>query len=253
MASFPLVQFPAEQRYHFRDASSASSDRPRVVVIDASASSLTAVGIILAALVADFPVPILIVQHSPLDFPSQIVPVLGGLTSLRVKQAEEGCCLQAGHVYIAQPGTHLRINMDLSLWLSVSNKFCSCCPAADVLFRSAAVSCGPRAVGVVLAGGEGSAGLQAIKAAGGVTIAQAPTVAEDSFSSQLSGVPHHASPMGDLDFVLSLPEIAPALVALVRPGKALACQESKTDLQGAGRSSCFAKSIQKSICNNEAR
>ncbi len=211
MATLPLEQFSSSpSTFPALNASSASSSQSQVVVLGASAGGLNAISIILASLLADFSAPIVIVQHLSPDFPSQMARILSGLTSLRVKQAEEGDCLQAGHVYIAPPGKHLLINLDLSLSLSVSAKVHHCRPSVDVLFRSAAASCGSRTIGVVLTGsdGDGTASIQAIKAAGGTTFAQ------DEQSSEDFSMPRHAAETGDVDFVLPLSEIAAALMDL---------------------------------------
>ena len=86
-----------------------------------------------------------------------------------------------------------------------------CRPSADVLFSSLAASVGARAVGVVLTGGDGDGadGIQAIKGAGGVTLAQ------DQQSSQDFSMPRSAAATGDVDLVLPLTEIAQRLIALV--------------------------------------
>ncbi|MGI4791807.1 MAG: chemotaxis protein CheB [Janthinobacterium lividum] len=187
------------------------SDPAYVVTIGASAGGLNALSVILAALPQDFPAPVLVVQHLSPDFPSKMVHILGRLTSLPVKEAEEGDCIQAGHVYVAPPAKHLLVNPDLTLSLSLSPKVHHCRPSVDVLFRSAAISCGTSAIGVVLTGGDGdgSAGIHAIKAAGGITMAQ------DLPSSEQPSMPRSAAATGNVDYVLPLSEIAAALVALV--------------------------------------
>ena len=82
-------------------------------------------------------------------------------------------------------------------------------PSADRLFESAAEACGP-VIAVVLtgSGSDGACGATAIRAAGGVVIAQ------DEASSAFFGMPHAAIERGAVDYVLPLDEIAPALVRL---------------------------------------
>ena len=188
---------------------------PGVVVIGASAGGLQAISLILAALPPDFCAPVVLVQHlSPL-FASEMAAILRQRTRLHVKEAEAGDPLTRGHVYVAPPGRHVLINPDLTLALSLGEKERNCRPSADVLFRSAAASAGAGAVGVVLTGGDGdgSAGIRAIKRAGGVTLAQ------DVASSKDASMPRHAAATGDVDFVLPLAEIAPMLLDLVCPGQ----------------------------------
>ncbi|MGI4790181.1 MAG: chemotaxis protein CheB [Janthinobacterium lividum] len=187
-----------------------------VVAIGTSAGGLNAVSVILSALPASFPAPILVVQHLSPEFPSRLASILNNLTDLRVKEAEEGDCLQPGHVYVAPPGTHLLVNPNQFLSLSLSAKVHHCRPSVDVLFRSVAVTFGSRAIGVVLTGGDGdgASGIQGIKAMGGLTIAQ------DLASSQQPSMPRHAAATGDVDFVVPLPDIAALLMTLVNPSSA---------------------------------
>lgn len=192
-----------------------SSTPSRLVAIGASAGGLNAFSTILAALPENFPAPIVIVQHLSADFPSRLAYLLGDVTRLPVKEAQQDDRLRAGRVYVAPPGKHLVINSNLSLSLSLAPKVHHCRPSADVLFRSAAASCAAGTIGVVLTGGDGDGadGIQAIKAAGGITIAQ------DLPSSQQPSMPLNAAATGSVDYVLPLPEIAAALVTLVQPGR----------------------------------
>ena len=210
-----MAQPQSEQPPALLDASTPLPDHARVVAVGASAGGLHALSLILSALPADFPAPILVVQHLSPDFPSQLAHILGRHTALHVKQAAQGDRLRAGWVYVAPPGRHLLACADGSLALTATPRVHHCRPSADVLHQSVAASFGARAVGVVLTGrdGDGAAGIQAIKAAGGVTLAQ------DLPSSQEPSMPRNAAATGDVDFVLPLPDIAPALVALTGPGK----------------------------------
>ena len=198
----------------------------RVIAIGASAGGLNAFSVILAALPADFPVPLVLVQHLSADFPSKLAQILSSTTLLFVKQAEQGDRLQPGHVYVAPPGEHLLVNPDYTLSLSRAPKVHHCRPSADVLFESVAGSCGAEAIGVVLTGGDGdgAAGIEAIKATGGVTIAQ------DLFSSQQPSMPLHAAETGSVDLVLPLTGIAPALIALVSASSSNSSSASEPSL-----------------------
>jgi len=167
-----LAHPSTEQPQTSADLPRVLPDDTRIVAIGASAGGLHALGLILAALPADFPAPILVVQHLSPDFPSQLAHILSRHTSLHVKQAEEGDRLQAGWVYVAPPGKHLLACADGTLALTTTPRVHHCRPSADVLLTSVAAGFGARAVGVVLTGGDGdgAAGIQAIKAAGGVTV-----------------------------------------------------------------------------------
>lgn len=199
-----LLQPPPEQPY---------APRAHVVAIGTSAGGLRALSVILEALPAEFPASIVVVQHLSPDFPSQMARILSSRTALTVKEAQENDLLQVGCVYIAPPGKHLLVCADETLSLTLTEKVHYSRPSVDVLFESVAASAGARAVGVILTGGDGdgSGGSQAIKAAGGVTIAQ------DQASSQDISMPRNAAETGDVDFILPLLEIASALANLVRP------------------------------------
>jgi two-component system chemotaxis response regulator CheB len=86
----------------------------------ASASGLRALGRVLAALPADFPAAIVVVQHLDRHHPGLLAEILGRAAALRVKQAEDGERLQPGAVYIAPPDRHLLVNPDGTLSLSLT-------------------------------------------------------------------------------------------------------------------------------------
>src|SRR5207247_8645757 len=78
-----------------------------VVAIGASAGGVEALHVVAAALPADFPVPVLIVQHMDPRHKSMLAGLLGRRCKLRVKQAVDGEEMEGGTVYIAQPAMHL--------------------------------------------------------------------------------------------------------------------------------------------------
>jgi two-component system chemotaxis response regulator CheB len=187
---------------------SASFD---VVALAASAGGLAALSQVLAGLPADFPAAIVIVQHLDPRHRSLMADILSRRTHLIVKQAEEGDRLQPGIVFIAPPDRHLLVNQDGSLSLSQSELVHFVRPSADLLFESIAASYKESAIAVVLTGtgSDGAMGVQAIKKMGGTVIVQ------DRQSAEFFGMPGAAIQTGDVDFVLPLDEISPALVTLV--------------------------------------
>jgi two-component system chemotaxis response regulator CheB len=182
----------------------------------ASAGGLSALSRILASLPADFPAVTLVVQHLDPRHRSLMADILSRRTSLRVKQAEDGDCLQPATVFIAPPNRHLLVNPDGTLSLSQSELVHFVRPSADLLFESVAASYRDRAVAVVLTGtgSDGTMGVQAIKKMGGTVIAQ------DERTAEFSGMPAAAVHTGCVDFVLPLDEIPAALVTLVMKGDA---------------------------------
>lgn len=181
-----------------------------VVGIGASAGGVTAIAAVLASLPKDFPAAILVVQHQDPHGHSFLAPVLARECRLPVRKAVAGETITAGTVYVAPPGIHLAVR-DGQVALSEAAPVHYSRPSVDVLFRSIADACGPRAVAVILtgAGQDGAAGLRAIKAAGGRTIVQDPVDAE------YAGMPTAAHATGCADMTLPLHDIGPALMTLV--------------------------------------
>lgn len=198
-----------------REPAPPVAQRPyRVVVIAASAGGFAAIREVLAALPADFPVPITIVQHLSTEYPSKMDRLLAGHTPLRVRWAKAGEVLEAGTVYLASAGLHLTVDEAGVLALPDSARVRSCRPSADVLFNSAAASFGPRVIGVVLSGTgfDGGDGAGAVQRAGGSVIAQ------DADTSQFFTMPRAAIVATTFRRVLPIHQIAPALEALARRG-----------------------------------
>ncbi len=182
-----------------------------IVAIAASAGGLNAITLLIRALPADFPAPLVIVQHLDPRHRSLIADILSRRTKLNVKQAEEGERIAIGSVYIAPPNRHLLVNADHSMSLTQTELVHFVRPSADLLFESVAASYKDRAIGVVLSGSgsDGAMGVQAIKKMGGTVLAQNKETAE------FFGMPGAAAQTGCVDFALPLEEIAPALVTLV--------------------------------------
>lgn len=198
----------------------------KVVVIGASAGGIDALTQVLSALPADLPAPILVVQHLRPDRQTHLPEHLARHSPLQVRLARDGMLLESGVVYVAEPGQHLRVgNGHLILELAEPVHYVR--PAADVLFASASQAFGPHVVGVILSGTgrDGARGCQDIKAKGGVTIAQ------DAKTSRYFAMPKAAIDAEAIDYVLSLPEIAGKIMALVRQR----CQEGSRRLKEENR------------------
>ncbi len=183
-----------------------------VIAIAASSGGLKAIIKILSSLPADFPASIVVVQHLDPRHRSLMAEILSRRTTLKVKEAEEGERLAKATVYIAKPDRHLLVNFDGTLSLSSSERVHFLRPSADLPFESVAASYKDRAIAVVLSGtgSDGSMGAQTIKKTGGTLIVQ-----EDP---EFGGMPSAAMNATEVDFILPLEEIAPALVTLVMKG-----------------------------------
>lgn len=180
-----------------------------LVIIGASWGGLHAVGEILAGLPADFPAPVVVIQHRQEDVKDLLSGLLDRRGHLTVREAEDKTRLTAGCVHIAPPGYHVLIEPGhLELSTEAQVKFSR--PSIDVAMETAAHAYGDRAIGVVLTGAneDGAAGLAEIRRLGGVAVAQDPESAEKPI------MPAAAIAAADPQFVRPLEEIAPLLVEL---------------------------------------
>jgi two-component system chemotaxis response regulator CheB len=180
---------------------------PAVVALAASAGGILALSEVLGALPADFPVPVLVVQHLAPHHDSIIAEVLDHRTALLVKLAEDGERIEPGGVYVAPPDHHLRVTDGGRVQLGVGERVHFVRPSADLLFESVAKAYGPRALVCVLSGTgqDGAQGAGLVKAGGGTVIV------EDPESAQFKGMPEAAVRACAVDRVLPLSEIGPAL------------------------------------------
>ncbi|MHB9026699.1 MAG: chemotaxis protein CheB [Armatimonadota bacterium] len=183
----------------------------QIVALAASAGGITALMQVLSELPAEFSAPVLVLQHLDPRHKSLIAEILGRRTRLRVKEAEAGDQLTPGTIYTAPPDRHLLVEPDDTLALTRTELVHFVRPSADLLFESVAARFGPGAIAVVLTGmgSDGAMGVSAIKKRGGTVIVQ------DEASSEFFGMPGAAIKTGDVDFILPLAEIAPALIKLV--------------------------------------
>lgn len=182
-----------------------------VIAIASSAGGLAALTLLLSRLPSDLPASLLVVQHLDPRHESLMAQILSKRTALTVRQAENGDSIETGAVYIAPPDKHLLANPDRTLSLTQSELVHFVRPSADLLFESVAAAFRERAIAVVLtgSGSDGSMGVRAIKKMGGSVIAQ------DEETSEYFAMPSAAINTGDVDFVLPIEDIPPALVSLV--------------------------------------
>ena len=182
----------------------------RAVALGASAGGIRALQIVLAALPADFAVPVLIVLHLNRHHASLLANVLRARTLLRVKGAEHDEPVVSGTVYLGVPDVHLEVVGDRVVLAATADVHFSR-PSVDVLFRSIAANYGAAACAVILsgAGHDGAEGLAAIKAAGGTTLVQDPATAGHA------GMPLAALATRCVDRTLAVEDIGPALVRMV--------------------------------------
>ncbi|SNS48609.1 MULTISPECIES: chemotaxis-specific protein-glutamate methyltransferase CheB [unclassified Azospirillum] len=186
--------------------------RPRLVAIGASTGGPMALQTILSSLPADFPLPILVVQHIANGFVEGFAEWLRLSSALEVQVARDFTGTMPGHVYLAPDDRHLGIDRNGVIRLSDAAPESGLRPAVSHLFRSVADQFGAEVVGVLLSGmgADGSAELAHLHALGATTIAQ------DKASSVVHGMPGVAIDMGGASHVLNPTEIGAKLVGLVR-------------------------------------
>lgn len=189
----------------------AQNGEIRIVAVAASLGGIEALCRLIRDLPADFPVPVVVVQHIAASASSLLDRVIQARSALRVKWAAEGDALESGTVYLAPPNRHLIVTASgtLSLYAGVRVNWVR--PAADVLFDSVARHFGKQALAIVLTGSlfDGAAGSVRIKQAGGWVLAQ------DEESSRCFDMPRSAIRTGAVDFVLSLEGLSFAVLSLV--------------------------------------
>jgi two-component system chemotaxis response regulator CheB len=191
-------------------APGSDPERLDVVAIGASAGGVGALRTLLASLPPDFALPVLIVLHLSRAQATTLPNVLQGATRLRVEPARDGVRPLRGHVYVAPPDRHLEVAPDGTLRLHDGPRVNWCRPAADPLFESVAAFYGPHAIAIVLTGSgrDGAAGVRAVRAAGGLTIAEAID------SASYPDMPIAAHDLGRSELNLPLTRIGEALSIL---------------------------------------
>lgn len=188
-----------------------SDERFDIVALASSAGGIRALTKVLGGLPANFPVPVLVVQHLDPRHETVITEVLGRRTPLRVQLAGPNDRAEAGTVYVAPPDRHLLVGAGGEMTLTRSELVHFVRPSADLLFESVAGAYGARAVACVLTGtgADGAMGVSAVKARGGTVIVEDPELAE------FRGMPDAAVATASVDFVLPLDEIATVIRGLV--------------------------------------
>lgn len=186
----------------------------KAVVIGVSTGGVSALKLLLGALPADYPLPLLVVAHITPDADDGLAVLLNTLCAIRVKEADELEAIRPGSVYLAPANYHLLLERGGTLTLSIDPPVNFARPSVDVLFESAAEAYGPALIGIVLtgAGSDGSAGLLKIHRQGGLTIVQDPADAE------MDAMPKSALQLLKADHVVRLREI-PGLLLRLAPRK----------------------------------
>jgi two-component system chemotaxis response regulator CheB len=162
---------------------------------------------------------VIVVQHLRADFTSQFADDLDSVTAYTVRETEDGGTVGPGEIVVAHGGAHLEVTgddgTDLTLRHVGGDDDLTVQPAADVAMRTAAEHVDGRLVGVVMTGlgSDGTAGVEAIKRAGGRTLAQ------DEASSPAHWMPTSARQSGHVDRVFAAEDLVGALLETADPAR----------------------------------
>lgn len=185
---------------------------PTLIGIASSTGGPVIVQKILENLPADFPIPIVVVQHLTEGFASTMISWLDSCIKLKVVEANHGDICRPGYVYMVSRQMHAVIQQGLQIKMIAKSVYPGHCPSGTVFLNSMAALLGAQAMGIVLTGmgNDGSEGLLAIRNRGGVTFAQ------DESTCTIASMPHEAVAIGAASFVLTPEGIGAQLVRLCK-------------------------------------
>lgn len=184
--------------------------QPKILVIGASTGGPVALAEVLITLPANFPLPIVLVQHMPENFTKAFADRLNKQCNIRVREAVDGDQLEPGLALLAPGGKQLMLDKRNggSVRVLPDDERVNYKPSLDITFGSAANIYGDKVLGVVLTGmgSDGCNGARLLKEAGSALWSQ------DEASCVIYGMPMAVARAGLSDKVLSLKEIGPRLV-----------------------------------------
>jgi two-component system chemotaxis response regulator CheB len=220
-------------QYKANPATDISSNRIDVVVIGVSTGGPNALIEVLPQLPADFPVPVLIVQHMPPMFTTLLARRLAAKCKLRVAEANSGRQILPGCVWIAPGDHHLAVARERHVVRMVTHRGPlenSCRPSVDVLFRSVAEVYGSHVLAVVMTGmgKDGSSGCEQIHARGGQILVQ------DKASAIVWGMPSFVVTAGLADRIVPLNRLGSEIIERVVKSRS---QEPRMPTCASGRES----------------
>jgi two-component system chemotaxis response regulator CheB len=183
----------------------------RIIAIGISTGGPNALQYLLSQFPADFPATFVVVQHMPEGFTEMFARRLDECCAMDIQEAKSGDLLIAGRVLICPGNRHIlarRMPRGEMVVLSDTGPINGHRPSADILFHSVAQEFGPTSVGLIMTGmgDDGAEALGAIKAAGGLTIAQSEE------SCVVAGMPRAAIQRGHASKILALEALGPYLL-----------------------------------------
>ncbi len=192
--------------------------RVDAVGIGVSTGGPNALQELVQGLCADFPVPILAVQHMPVMFTASLATRLDSGSAVKVIEARDRELIRPGFFYLAPGGRHMEVRKDragTAVALVDTPPVNSCRPSVDVLFRSMAAVFGGNVLTVILTGmgSDGVAGVSEVRRRGGYSLVQ------DEKSSVIWGMPGAVVEADQSDEVVPLSKMAERIEWLVDRGK----------------------------------
>jgi two-component system, chemotaxis family, protein-glutamate methylesterase/glutaminase len=209
---------PGASRRAEKTLPDAKKQPTRIVAIGVSTGGPHALQFVLSQLPGDFPGTIVVVQHMPEGFTEMFARRLDEICAIAVKEAQSGDLLLAGRALICPGSRHIKVKRlplgDVAV-LTDEPRVNGHRPSVDVLFKSVAEEFGANGLATIMTGmGEdGAQGMGAVKAAGGMTIAQS----EDS--CVVYGMPKAAIERGFAVRVVGLDALANALQSQCTPDR----------------------------------
>ena len=194
-----------------------------VACVGASAGGLAAITEFISDFPSDSGVALVFIQHLPDESKTILTELLKNRTRLPVHEAEDKMEIQPNNLYVIPSARNMTIDKNGKLKLVKRNAL----PlrySIDEVFNAIALVAGEKAIGVVLSGtaSDGTLGLKAIQAGGGITFAQ------NEASSEYADMPHHAMATGAADYILPPKEIAKKIVEISHFDQARAVDIKKT-------------------------
>lgn len=206
----PARPAPAPARASAASASSAAPKRKayKLLAIGTSTGGPVALQRVLTQLPANFPAPIVLIQHMPAAFTKAFAERLDKLCRISVKEAEDGDILRPGLALLAPGGKQMMIDGRGAVKILPGDERLNYKPCVDITFGSAAKSYGDKVLAVVLTGmgADGREGARLLKQGGSAVWAQ------DEASCVIYGMPMAIVKADLADAVYSLDDMGKHIV-----------------------------------------
>jgi len=182
----------------------------RAVVIGGSAGSFQGIVKILAALPADFPIPVFMALHRLKHVRHGFVEALSLKTKMKIVEPEDKESIRRSNVYLAPANYHMSIELGNYIALSTEEMVNNSRPSIDLTLNSAAYAYRNKLIGILLSGAnrDGGLGMKNIKDKGGLTVVQEPS------ECMIDTMPRAAMSLTSIDHILNIDGIISLLKEL---------------------------------------